>query len=118
MFRNFDSALTQALSSEFSMFGESERSLATAAARRGSSENRVKAMNEATLGKVGFALIHNTASTRYHEDAELMASGKSPLHHSINFYLSMAETYQKADMPKLVQEKCSAVVPPKTRAAA
>jgi len=33
MFRNFDSALSQALSSEFSMFGESDRSLATAAAR-------------------------------------------------------------------------------------
>jgi len=39
MFRNFDSALTQALSSEFSMFGESYRSLAAGAARRGSSEN-------------------------------------------------------------------------------
>ena len=116
MFCNFDSALTQALSSEFSMFGESDRSLATATARRSSSENRVKAMNEATLGKVGFAMIHDTASSRHHEDAELMADGKSPLHHSTSFYLSMAEAYQKSDAAK---EKESRSIPKlKPRAAA
>ena len=116
MFRSFDSALTEALSSEFSMFGESERSLATAAARRASTENRVKAMNEATLGKVGFALIHDTASTRFHEDAELTAGGRSPIHHPISFYLSMAATYRKSDKAKddLIRD----VAPPSTRAAA
>jgi len=116
MFRNFDSALTQALSSEFSMFGESDRSLAAGAARRGSSENRVKAMNEATLGKVGFALIHDTASTRYHEDAELMARGKSPTHHSVSFYLSMAETYRKSDEAKPADARAVPIV--KTQVAA
>jgi len=116
MFRSFDTALTQALSSEFSMFGESDRSLAATAARRGSSENRVKAMNEATLGKVGFALIHDTASTRYHEDAELMASGKSPKHHPVSFYLSMAETYRKSDLAK--QEIIREAPVSNTRAAA
>ena len=116
MFGSFDSALTEALSSEFSMFGESERSLATAAARQASTENRVKAMNEATLGKVGFALIHDTASTRYHEDAELMASGKSPAHHSISFYLSTAETYRKSDTAK--DEIVRNLPAPSTRAAA
>jgi len=97
MFRNFDSALSQALSSEFSMFGESDRSLATAAARRASAENHVKAMNEATLGKVGFAMIHDTASTRFHNDAEAMTRGHSPTHHSVSFYLSLAKTYRKSD---------------------
>jgi len=100
MFREFDSALTQALRSESSLFGESERSVAARTARRASSENRVKAMNEATLGKVGFARIHDTASTRYHEDAELMTAGRSPTHHAVSFYLSMAEIYQKSDTAK------------------
>lgn len=116
MFRSFDAALTEALSSEFSMFGESERSVATATARRASSENRVKAMNEATLGKVGFALIHDTASTRYHEDAELMAGGKSPAHHSVSFYLSMAETYRKSDLSR--EDVRAIPAPPRARKAA
>ena len=98
MFRDFDSALKQALASEFSLFGDSERSQATVTARRASAENRVKAMNEATIGKVGFARIHDTASTRYHEDAEAMARGQSPIYHGIAFYLSMAETYRKFDL--------------------
>lgn len=97
MYRRFDTALKQALSNEFSLYGQSDRSLATATARRASAENRVKAMNEATLGKSGFALIHDTASTRYHEDSELMATGKAPLHHPISFYLTTAEHYRKTD---------------------
>jgi len=102
MYRRFDQALKQALVTEFSLYGNSERSLATVTARRASSENRVKAMNEATLGKTGFAAIHDTASTRYHEDAERMAAGEAPIHYATSFYLKTAEYYRKldSDMPK------------------
>lgn len=100
MYRRFDTALSEALNSEFSHYGHSDRSTATAAARRSSADNRVKAMNEATLGKVGFAAIHDTASTRFHEDAELLAAGKSPVHHPISFYLSSAEAYRRVDVAK------------------
>lgn len=119
MFRDFDSALTQALNSEFSLFGESERSRAAATARRASAENRVKAMNEATIGKVGFARMHDTASTRYHEDSEAMARGQSPTHHGINFYLSMAEKYRKSDKAKHIADDQPLRIPtPTVRAAA
>lgn len=97
MYHRFDSALADALTSEFSLYGHSDRSIATAAARRASAENHVKAMNEATLGKAGFAVIHDTASTRYHEDAEAMAVGKAPTHHPLSFYLKTADLYRKAD---------------------
>ena len=97
MYRNFDCVLATALTSEFSLYGISDRSVAAATARRASSENRVKAMNEATLGKTGFAAIHDTASTRYHEDAELLAAGQAPVHHSVSFYLKTAENYWKAE---------------------
>jgi len=97
MFDRFDTVITQALTSEHSLYGLSDRSIATAAARRAAAENRVKALNEATLGKVGFAAIHETASGRFHEDAEAMARGEPPVHHSVGFYLSTAETYRKAD---------------------
>ena len=100
MYRSFDTALTTALNTEFSQYGTSDRSTATAAARRASADNHVKAMNEATLGKVGFAAIHDTASRRYHEDAELMLAGKSPRHHPISFYLSTSQAYRKADVAK------------------
>lgn len=97
MYHRFDMALQSALESESSLFGVSERSIAVATARRAASENRVKAMNEATLGKVAFAAIHDTASTRFHEDAERMSHGLSPVHHAISFYLSTAKAYRKAD---------------------
>lgn len=117
MYRRFDTALTDALNSEFSQYGKSDRSIATAAARRSSADNRVKAMNEATLGKVGFAAIHDTASTRFHEDAELLALGKSPIHHPISFYLSSAETYRKVDIAKALRQP-EAVAGSKDRQAA
>lgn len=101
MYHRFDAALADALNSEYPLYGGSDRSIATAAARRESTENRVKAMNEATLGKVSFAAMHDTACLRYHEDAELMASGKPPLNHSISFYLSTAEVHRKADAEKV-----------------
>jgi len=104
MYRRFDTALKKALTNEFSLYGVSDRSLATAAARRAAAENRVKAMNEATLGKAGFAFIHDTASTRYHEDAELMAAGCAPRHHAISFYLNASEHYRKADTDRHVKE--------------
>jgi hypothetical protein len=104
MYRRFDTALKQALTDEFSLYGVSDRSLATATARRAASENRVKAMNEATLGKAAFAYIHDTASTRYHQDAELMASGNAPRHHTISYYLSIAKRYRKSDTDRHVNE--------------
>jgi hypothetical protein len=107
MYHSFDAALTQALNSEFSLFGTSDRSVATVAARRASAENHVKAMNEATLGKHGFALIHDTASGRYHEDAELMAAGKPPVHHALGFYLKTAEAHRKADDAKARTEQAA-----------
>jgi len=97
MYRRFDQALRAALTTEFLLYGGSERCVALATARRASAENRVKAMNEATLGKTGFAAIHDTASSRYHEDAERMASGEAPVHHAISFYLKTAEYYRKMD---------------------
>jgi len=97
MYHRFDSALADAFSSELSLYGTSERSIATNAARRAAAENRVKAMNEATLGKAGFAVIHDTASTRYHEDAKLLSTGKAPRHHPISFYLKMAETFRNGE---------------------
>ncbi len=97
MYARFDTALRQALRSEFALFGVSDRSVATAAARRAAVDNRVKAMNEATLGNVSFAYMHDTASTRFHEDCELMASGRPPRHHSVGYYLKTATAYRHAD---------------------
>lgn len=104
MHRRFDTALKQALATEFSLYGVSDQSLATATARRAAAENRVKAMNEATLGKAGFAIIHDTASTRYHQDAELMAGGNAPQHHKISFYLNAARQYRKSDTDRHMKE--------------
>lgn len=109
MFQRFDNAIAKALSSESAQYGASERSIAMAAARRSASENRVKALNEATLGKVGFARMHDTASTRFHEDAEAMAQGQPSIHHPISFYLSTAAAYRKADRRKAGEE--AAVAP-------
>jgi len=114
MFHRFDTAITQALTSEHSLYGHSDRSIATATARRAAAENRVKALNEATLGKVAFAAIHDTASGRFHEDAEAMSQGQPPVHHAVSFYLSMAETFKKVD----ARNATPAVVEPAPRRAA
>lgn len=111
MFDRFDTAIAKALSSEHSLYGKSDRSVATASARRASAENRVKAMNEATLGKVSFAALHDTASDRFHTDAELMAQGQPPQHHAVSFYLSMAQTFKTSDARKAVEPKPASAVP-------
>ena len=111
MFQTFDTALARALTSEHALFGAPDRRVATATARRAAAENRVKALNEATLGKAGFAAIHDTASTRYHEHAELMALGQPPVHHAISFYLSTAETYRKADTRSGAPDQLVCAVP-------
>lgn len=97
MYHRFDTALADALTMEMALYGTSDHSIAAHTARQASAENRVKAMNEATLGKAGFAVIHDTASTRYHEDAQLLAAGRAPKHHSMSFYLKMAETFRNGE---------------------
>ena len=117
MYHRFDNAIATALSTEHSQYGASERSIAMSAARRAAAENRVKALNEATLGKVGFAQMHETASARFHEDAEAMAHGQPPTHHAISFYLTTAATYRKADAES-AGDKPERIAKPRTAQAA
>jgi len=97
MYQKFDDALKKAISSANTPFGIRERGLLIATARRASTDNRVKALNEATLGEFHFAKIHETASIRYHEDAEALANDELPKHQSISHYFSIAQAYKIDD---------------------
>lgn len=97
MFDGFDDALKCALTNPSSLYGKSNRSIATSAARRACAENQTKAIEEANKGRVGFAAMHDTASRRYGEDLALLEQGKQPYHHSIDFYLATAKAYNKGD---------------------
>ena len=97
MYQKFDSALAKALSSEETPFGVQERGLLIATARRAAADNRIKALNEAALGQFHFAKIHESASIRYHEDAEALAKNGLPTHQSIAHYFSIAEAYRADD---------------------
>jgi len=97
MYQKFDDALARAFSSEETPFGTQERGLLIATARRAAADNRVKALNEASLGEFHFAKIHEAASIRYHEDAEVMAQNGRPIHQSVAHYFSIAEAYRVDD---------------------
>lgn len=97
MFDGFDDALSEAFSSSSALYGRSQRSRASAAARRASAENMEKAIAEASAGRVGFAALHDTASRRYREDADLIARGSQPVHHPVAFYLSFATAQARRD---------------------
>ena len=97
MYEKFDNALARALSSEDTSFGIQERGLLIATARRAAADNRIKALNEAALGQFHFAKIHETASLRYHEDAEALARNGLPTHQTVAHYFSIAEAYRSDD---------------------
>ena len=101
MYRRFDSALAIALAHDHSLYGVTERSRAVAAARRAAAENREKALKESGLGLPGFATLMETASTRYHEDAEAMTHGRPPLNHPVSYYLKISDSYRRADARRL-----------------
>ena len=61
-----------------------------------------KALNEAMLGAFQFAKIHEAASQRYHQDAELLAKGGLPVHQSVSHYFSIAEAYRSDDREKTI----------------
>lgn len=109
MFDGFDDALRQALSVPSSLYGSSRRSVATATARRASAENLTKAVAEANAGRTGFAIMHDTASRRYGEDAALMERGEHPFHHDIGFYLKTAEAYCRMDGPETEAQAMPAI---------
>lgn len=97
MYQKFDTALAKALSSEETPFGIQERGLLIATARRAAADNRIKALNEASLGQFHFAKIHESASIRYHEDAEALKRHELPKHQSIAHYFSIADAYRSDD---------------------
>ena len=97
MYQKFDSALTKALSAERTPYGIQERGLLIATARRAAADNRIKALNEAALGQFHFAKIHESASLRYHEDAEALTRNGLPKHQSLAHYLSIADAYRTDD---------------------
>lgn len=90
MYTAFDNALTRAFSNEHTPFGAGHCGLAIAVARQAASDNRIKALNEASLGEFKFAKIHEWASIRFHEDAEAMQKHAQPIHHSMAYYLGIA----------------------------
>ncbi len=100
MYEKFNKALAKALSTEPTPFGIQERGLLIATARRAASDNRIKAMNEAALGEFHFAKMHESASIRYHEDAEALANNELPKHQSVTHYFSIAETYRIDDQER------------------
>ncbi len=97
MYDKFDKALKKVLSSEITPYGIEEKGLLVATARRAAAENRIKALNEAMLGEFKFAKIHETASIRYHKDAEALAEGRQPVHHSICHFFLIAKAYSADD---------------------
>jgi len=97
MYQKFDSALAMALSPRETPFGYQERGLLIATARRAAADNRIKALNEAALGQFHFAKIHESASLRYHEDAEALAKNGLPSHQTVAHYFSIAEAYRADD---------------------
>ena len=110
MYRRFDSALAIAIAHDHSLYGISERSKAVAAARRAAAENREKALKESGLGLPGFATLMETASTRYHEDAEAMTHGRPPMHHPVSYYLKIADSYRRADARRDGNDRSGAAV--------
>jgi len=97
MFHKFDAVLAKALSSEKTLYGIRDRELLIATARRAAVDNRVKALNEVSLGAFHFAKIHEIASIHYDEDAEALAKNQKPPHLSIVHYFAIADGYRNKD---------------------
>ena len=97
IYEKYDNALARAFSAEDTPFGIQERGLLIATARRAAADNRIKALNEAALGQFHFAKVHESASLRYHEDAEALAKSGLPTHQTVAHYFSIAEAYRTDD---------------------